>query len=151
MSVYELARLPRITAGVGARERIAALAGAGGVALLVADPGLISTGLVDETTAGLRKGGFAVSVFTAFQSDPTIAQADAAAAQARDANASVVVGLGGGSALDLAKAVAAIAPVARFGRALSARRASVAGRGRCEKSACRRPRAPVRRRRARRS
>ncbi len=110
MSVYELARLPRITAGVGARERIAAVAGAGGVALLVADPGLISTGLVDETTAGLHKGGFAVSVFTAFQSDPTIAQADAAAAQARDANASVVVGLGGGSALDLAKAVAAIAP-----------------------------------------
>ncbi len=110
MSVYELARLPRITAGVGARERIAALAGAGGVALLVADPGLIATGLVEETAAGLRKGGFAVSVFTAFQSDPTIAQADAAAAAAREAKARVVVGLGGGSALDLAKAVAAIAP-----------------------------------------
>jgi hypothetical protein len=38
MSVYELARLPRITAGAGARERIAALAGAGGVALLSAAP-----------------------------------------------------------------------------------------------------------------
>jgi alcohol dehydrogenase class IV len=110
MSVYELARLPRITAGAGARERIAALAGAGGVALLVADPGLGATGLIDETARGLRKGGFAVSVFTAFQSDPTIAQADAAAAEAREAGASVVVGLGGGSALDLAKAVAAIAP-----------------------------------------
>jgi alcohol dehydrogenase class IV len=110
MSVYELARLPRITAGVGARERIAALAGAGGVALLVADPGLGATGLVEETVAALRKGGFAVSLFSAFQSDPTIAQADAAAAQAREAKASVVIGLGGGSALDLAKAVAAIAP-----------------------------------------
>ncbi len=110
MSVYELARLPRITAGVGARERIAALAGPRGAALLVADPGLIATGLVEEPAAGLRKGGFAVSVFTAFRSDPTIAQADAAAAEAREAKASVVVGLGGGSALDLAKAVAAIAP-----------------------------------------
>jgi alcohol dehydrogenase class IV len=66
MSVYELARLPRITAGVGARERIAALAGAGGAALLVADPGLGATGLIEETVAGLRKGGFAVSLFTAF-------------------------------------------------------------------------------------
>ena len=110
MSVYELARLPRITAGVGARERIATLAGAGGVALLVADSGLSATGLIDEVAGGLRKGGFAVSLFTAFQSDPTIAQADAAAAQAREAKAGVVVGLGGGSALDLAKAVAAVAP-----------------------------------------
>ncbi len=110
MSVYEFARLPRITAGVGARERVAALSGAGGVALLVADPGLGATGLIEETAAGLSKGGFAVALFTAFQSDPTIAQADAAAAVARAAEASVVVGLGGGSALDLAKAVAAIAP-----------------------------------------
>ena len=110
MSVYELARLPRITAGVGARERIAGLAGTGGVALLVADPGLKATGIVDEVAEGLRKGGLDVSLFTELQSDPTIAQADAAAAQARAAKASVVVGLGGGSALDLAKAVAAIAP-----------------------------------------
>lgn len=110
MSVYELARLPRITAGVGARERIAGLAGTGGVALLVADPGLKAAGIVDEVAAGLRKGGLDVSLFTELQSDPTIAQADAAAAQARSAKASVVVGLGGGSALDLAKAVAAIAP-----------------------------------------
>lgn len=110
MSVFELARLPRITAGVGARERVAALAGQGGPALLVADPGLTAGGLVDEVAAGLRKGGLSVSLFTEFQSDPTIAQADAAAAQAREAKASVVVGLGGGSALDLAKAVAAIAP-----------------------------------------
>jgi alcohol dehydrogenase class IV len=110
MSVYELARLPRITAGVGARQRIAALARAGGAALLIADPGLSASGLVDDVAAGLRKGGLAVSLFTAFQSDPTIAQADAAAAEARETRASVVVGLGGGSALDLAKAVAAIAP-----------------------------------------
>jgi alcohol dehydrogenase class IV len=110
MSIYEVARLPRITAGVGARERIAGLAGAGGQALLVADPGLKASGLIDEVASGLRKGGLSISVFTELQSDPTIAQADAAAAQARETRASVVVGLGGGSALDLAKAVAAIAP-----------------------------------------
>ncbi len=109
MGVIELARLPRITAGAGAREKIAALAGEG-PALLVADPGLKPTGLIDEVAGVLRKGGLEVSVFTELQSDPTIAQADAAAAQARETKARVVIGLGGGSALDLAKAVAAIAP-----------------------------------------
>ena len=61
MSVYELARLPRITAGVGARERIAALAGAGGAALLVADPGLKASGIADEIAGVLRRRGFGVS------------------------------------------------------------------------------------------
>ncbi|WP_158813963.1 iron-containing alcohol dehydrogenase [Methylocapsa sp. S129] len=109
MGVYELARMPRITAGVGARARIATLAGAQGHVLLVADPGLKSTGLVEEIAGGLRGHGLAFTIFDAFQSDPTIAQADAAAALARSEKSSVVVCLGGGSALDLGKAVAAIA------------------------------------------
>jgi alcohol dehydrogenase class IV len=110
MSVYDRARRPRITAGAGARERIAKLAGAAGPALLVADPGLKQSGIIDEVAAALGKGGFSVSLFTELQSDPTIAQADAAAAQARETGARIVVALGGGSALDLGKAVAAIAP-----------------------------------------
>ena len=112
MSVYELARMPRITAGIGARARIAALAGARGHALLVADPGLKATGLIEEIAAGLRGHDLGVTIFDAFQSDPTIAQADAAAALARSEKSSVVVCVGGGSALDLGKAVAAIAPAA---------------------------------------
>ena len=108
MSIYELARTPRITAGIGARARIAALAG-GGPVLLVADPGLKSTGLVEEIAGGLRGHGLALTIFDAFQSDPTIAQADAAAELARSEKATAVVCLGGGSALDLGKAVAAIA------------------------------------------
>lgn len=110
MSVYELARTPRITAGPGARARIAGLAGARGHAVLVADPGLKSSGIVDDIAADLRRQGLGCTIFDAFQSDPTIAQADAAAALARSEKSSVVVCLGGGSALDLGKAVAAIAP-----------------------------------------
>src|SRR3984957_13589614 len=110
MSVYELARTPRIIAGTGARARIAALAGAQGHALLVADPGLKSTGIVEEIAANLRGRGLGLTIFDAFQSDPTIAQADAAAALARSERSQIVVCLGGGSALDLGKSVAAIAP-----------------------------------------
>jgi alcohol dehydrogenase len=110
MSVFELARTPRITAGIGARERIAGLAGSEGHALLVADPGLKTTGLIEEVAGGLRKRGLGLTIFDGFQSDPTIAQADVAAALARSEKSGVVVCLGGGSALDLGKAVAAIAP-----------------------------------------
>ncbi len=111
MSIYELARIPRITAGVGAREKLGALVGAEDKphALLVADPGLKGAGLIEETAAQLRKSGASLTVFDAFQSDPTVAQADAAAEIARREKANVVVCLGGGSALDLGKTVAAIA------------------------------------------
>src|SRR5271170_1071977 len=111
MSVYELARVPHITAGVGARQRIGALAAEGGRthALLVADPGLKPTGLIEETAAQLRKSGLALTIFDSFKSEPTIAQADTAAEIARRERADVVVCLGGGSALDLGKAVAAVA------------------------------------------
>jgi alcohol dehydrogenase class IV len=111
MKLIELARTPRIVAGIGARARIPALAGAGPV-LLVADPGLKATGIVEEIAAGLRARGVGLAVFDAFQSDPSIAQADAAAALARAEGSTAVVCLGGGSALDLGKAVAAIAPAA---------------------------------------
>jgi alcohol dehydrogenase class IV len=111
MSIYELARIPRITAGVGAREKLGALVGAEDKphALLVADPGLKGAGLIEEIAAQLRKSGASLTVFDAFQSDPTVAQADAAAEIARREKANVVVCLGGGSALDLGKTVAAIA------------------------------------------
>jgi alcohol dehydrogenase len=111
MSLYELARTPRIAAGVGAREKIADLVGAaaGARVLLVADPGLKATGVTDEIAASLTRRGLALTRFEAFESDPTVGQADQAAAIARAEKVEAVVSLGGGSALDLGKAVAAIA------------------------------------------
>ena len=110
---HELARVPRVVIGAGARARIgdlaAAHAGAGGGVLLVADPGLERLGIVDAVESGLRAAGLQPLRFTAFASDPTLAQADAAAALARREGSRVIVALGGGSALDLGKTVAAIA------------------------------------------
>jgi alcohol dehydrogenase len=53
-----------------------------------------------------------VNVFDEVQSDPTMAQADSTAARARTAHAQAVIALGGGSAMDLGKSVAAIAGAA---------------------------------------
>ena len=113
MTVHQMARVPRITSGPGARRELASLASglvaAGAPVLLVADPGLESTGMIDEVSGLLRQGGFAVTIFTDIKSDPSEAQADAAAQLARDTGAELLVALGGGSALDLGKAVACVA------------------------------------------
>ncbi|MFO0292284.1 MAG: iron-containing alcohol dehydrogenase [Rhodospirillales bacterium] len=109
----ELARVPRVAIGAGVRSRIgelaAAHAGGGEAVLLVADPGVEKLGLVDEAEDSLSVAELKPHRFTAFTSDPTLAHADAAAAIARRHGARVVVALGGGSALDLGKTVAAIA------------------------------------------
>ncbi|MCP8940206.1 iron-containing alcohol dehydrogenase [Alsobacter sp. SYSU M60028] len=106
--------VPPIVQGEGALaaigERAAALAGAGAPVLLVADPGLRPSGMIDEAQAVLRRAGLSPVVFDAIKSDPTVRQVDAGAALARSAGARAVVGLGGGSAMDAAKLIAAVAP-----------------------------------------
>lgn len=116
MPIHELARVPRITLGAGAHRSLPGIAASlvppGSAVLLVADPGLAGTGMTAGIEAGLREAGYAVEVFSDIKSDPTIVQADAAAARARAGDAALLVALGGGSALDLGKAVAAIAGAA---------------------------------------
>lgn len=109
----QLDRVPRIHQEAGALARIGPLAaelvGAGGSVLLVADPGLSATGITDEARSVLARAGLSVHVFDAFKSDPSAASADAGAAMARDGAVRAVIALGGGSALDVGKAIACVA------------------------------------------
>jgi alcohol dehydrogenase class IV len=109
-----LAALAPLVIGRGSRAeagpRAAALAGAGAGILFVADPGLMATPFIVDIEASLAGAGLKVATFTAFASDPAMQEADAAADLARSTGARAIVTLGGGSALDLAKAVAGIAP-----------------------------------------
>ncbi|WP_181706865.1 iron-containing alcohol dehydrogenase [Chthonobacter rhizosphaerae] len=108
-----LDRVPRMIQEAGALDRVGTLAARhapGGAVLLVADPGLKASGITDRAIASLVGAGLRPVVFDAFKSDPTTASADAAAALARESGAGLVVALGGGSALDLGKAVACAAP-----------------------------------------
>jgi alcohol dehydrogenase len=120
MSPLMLDRVPRIFQGAGFLEEIGTVVG--GLAskvLLVADPGLKPTGIIDTAERALRTAKCAVSVFDGVQSDPSMAQADAVAARARTEGAQAVVALGGGSAMDLGKTVAGIAggtaPASHYG------------------------------------
>ncbi|WP_075215842.1 iron-containing alcohol dehydrogenase [Mongoliimonas terrestris] len=108
-----LDRVPRMIQEEGALDRIGTLAARyapAGAVLLVADPGLKAAGITDRAIAALTGAGMHPVVFDAFKSDPTTASTDAAAALAREIGAGLVVALGGGSALDLGKAVACVAP-----------------------------------------
>jgi alcohol dehydrogenase class IV len=74
--------------------------------LFVSDPGLVQLGLVDRFQTSLGEAERAVATFTAVSSNPTTVEVAAGLALARDQNIQALVALGGGSAIDVAKAIA---------------------------------------------
>ncbi len=77
---------------------------------LVSDPGLQSTGIVERTQQLLEKSGLGVTLYGDVLADPPEALVLAAAELAREARADGVIGLGGGSSMDVAKLIAALVP-----------------------------------------
>lgn len=73
---------------------------------LVSSPPLL--GAAQPLIDGLGRGGAAVEVFSAVTGEPTVATLEQALAAARPFAPDAVVGLGGGSCLDVAKLVAAL-------------------------------------------
>ncbi len=102
---------PSVIFGAGAVARIGEIARArlGARALVVTDAGLVRAGLVAPALAALEAAGVTVAVFDAVVADPPEAVVTAAVAAARAHEADAVIGLGGGSSLDVAKLVALIA------------------------------------------
>ncbi len=99
---------PSIVFAHGAARRLAeiAISRLGKDILLVTDPGLVRLGLCDPAIASLRAARAKVSVFDAVEADPSRATLMNAVEAGRTANATGIVGFGGGSSLDVAKLVA---------------------------------------------
>lgn len=76
---------------------------------LVSDAGVQRAGLLDEPLANLRDHGIAVTLFLEVEADPSSHTVEAAVRAAREARADIVLGLGGGSPMDVAKLVALLA------------------------------------------
>ncbi len=97
----------RIVFADGASEQIAEhTAFLGERVLLVTDKGLVSTGLTDPMVARLRASGRRVEIFDGVLADPPRAVVMAAAKMAMEMDATGVLGIGGGSSLDVAKLAA---------------------------------------------
>ncbi len=76
--------------------------------LLVTDPGLVQIGLVAAPLQALADAGLAAVVFDQVREDPPEATVLAAAELARVRGVDGVIGLGGGSSMDVAKLVAVL-------------------------------------------
>jgi alcohol dehydrogenase class IV len=76
--------------------------------LLVTDRGLIDAGLIAPVKTALEAAGFSVSVFDDVVADPPEAIVMKCVEMARAQNIDIVIGLGGGSSLDIAKLAAVI-------------------------------------------
>lgn len=74
--------------------------------LLVSDPGLAKVGLVEQIQAGLSQAGYKVLPFTEVSTNPTTTEVAAGLALAREQETQAFIALGGGSAIDVAKAMA---------------------------------------------
>jgi alcohol dehydrogenase class IV len=77
--------------------------------LLVTTKDLVALGVVDRVERILVSSGLKVTRFDDVQPDPTCEAVDRAAAGVRAAGADTIVALGGGSAIDFAKALSAAA------------------------------------------
>lgn len=92
-----MAQLPEAVAGLGARV------------LVISDPGVAAAGILDRVVAPIQGGGHNVEITTDVEPNPSVETTERAAAAYRRARCQWVLAAGGGSAMDVGKAVALLA------------------------------------------
>lgn len=101
----DFAARPRLVTGAGCLARLGELAReiGGTRVLLVTDQGIVAAGHADRVRQALTAAGFAVTTYDGVRENPSTADVDACLAVATAAGVDLIVGLGGGSAMDTAK------------------------------------------------
>ena len=112
MKSFDMGRVPPITFGAGRLAEVPGIVAAlgGEPVLVVADAALADFGVTAGLARSLEKAGIACEMAAEIAGEPKEALIDELSARARATGAKVVIGLGGGAAMDAAKLVAAIAP-----------------------------------------
>ena len=78
-------------------------------ALIVTDPGFLKTGLVEAPAASLQEAGITAHIYADVVADPPERVVLRAVEFARSKDIDIVIGLGGGSSMDVAKLIAVLA------------------------------------------
>ena len=94
---------PRIVFGEDALDTLATIHGTR--ALVVTDPGVVELGLADRVVERLVAVGFQIQVFSEVEANPEIPTVQRGATMAAEFEPDWIVGVGGGSPLDAAKAI----------------------------------------------
>lgn len=105
-------QVPRqIIFGLGAAERTGTIARelGGQKVLLVTDQTLTKIGLIDSLRSTLEKKGLTVDVFDRILGEPELDTAEVVVEYVRKCNCNLVIGVGGGSSLDIAKVASVMA------------------------------------------
>ncbi len=100
-----------IVFGEGSIDRISELAGKCGIhnPLIVTDRGVRAAGIIDRVEAFLTQSGISADVHDAVTSDPRTSTVEEVRTRIIENDHDGTIGIGGGSALDVAKAAAALA------------------------------------------
>ena len=110
--MFEFRTVPEVVVGESASLQLPALIEArfsGNRIALVTDAPLRALGLLEPLLSALGAAQFTVDIFDGVVADPPEATVRSAIDRARDIGAEIVIGIGGGSSMDVAKLVAAFA------------------------------------------
>lgn len=112
MQAFKFNTVGRVVFGEGAIDDLGEIAkqSLGGRVMLVTDAGLLAVGLIEPALDSLKGAGLEVMVYSDVVADPPEHVMEAAAEAGRAFGADGVIGLGGGSSLDVAKLVSLLAP-----------------------------------------
>ncbi|HEY74608.1 MAG TPA: iron-containing alcohol dehydrogenase [Thermoflexia bacterium] len=94
---------PQVVFGEGALDALDEIQGER--ALIVTDATLVELGLVERVVSHLKRAGIEAHIFAEVEPDPSVPTVKKGAEVAREVEPDWIVGLGGGSAMDAAKAV----------------------------------------------
>jgi alcohol dehydrogenase len=109
--IFSFTGARRIVFGNGSFEQLPELIGElqAKRPLIVLDKQLAATGMKEQVIDLLKKSGMDGQIFAKVDPEPKISLADEGAKLARKGKCDLVVGIGGGSAMDVAKAIAVLA------------------------------------------
>ena len=107
MNEFSFSVPQNITVGKGSLAKLPEVAkkSGGSHAFLMSGPHLAKMGLVEKAANSLKSAGISVDTFTDIEGNPSVETVDKATAAFKEAGADFIVAFGGGSPMDVAKAV----------------------------------------------
>lgn len=111
MQIFNMGQVPPVTFGAGRVAKVPKIVKSlnGGPVFIIADAVLAKLGVTERLTQDLAESGIPFELAAEVSGEPKEALVDDLCARVRNVDAKVIIGLGGGAAMDAAKLVAAIA------------------------------------------